>query len=177
MFIPGRIEVLGKHTDYCGGRSIVCAIDRGFRVEIGDVAERKVVFENRDVSETISIDLNDPAAMPGHWGNYAVEVVRRLGANFPERLKDGVKVRFHSDLPKAAGLSSSSALMIMVFAALDAVNDLRGSGRYQDNIHSELDLAEYLGCIENGQSFRELSGSSGVGTYGGSQDHAAIFRG
>ncbi|MEQ1605025.1 MAG: galactokinase family protein [Pyrinomonadaceae bacterium] len=177
MFIPGRIEVLGKHTDYCGGRSIVCAIDRGFHVEIEEESEPVVVLENRDIRERVSIALNDPKSLSGHWGNYAVEVVRRLGANFPERLKDGVKIRFHSDLPKAAGLSSSSALMIMVFAALDLVNDLRGAGRYQDNIHDDLDLAEYLGCIENGQSFRELAGSGGVGTFGGSQDHAAILLG
>lgn len=177
MFIPGRIEVLGKHTDYCGGRSIVCAIDRGFHLKLEEYSEPVVILENLDVSGRVSIALNDPPGMPGHWGNYAVEVVRRLSANFPERLKDGVKVRFHSDLPRAAGLSSSSALMIMVFAALDAVNDLRGSGRYQDNIHDSLDLAEYLGCIENGQSYRELAGSTGVGTFGGSQDHAAITLG
>ncbi|MFT3742857.1 MAG: galactokinase family protein [Pyrinomonadaceae bacterium] len=177
MFIPGRIEVLGKHTDYCGGRSIVCAIDRGFHVEIEEESEPLVVLENRDISERVSIALNDPKNLPGHWGNYAVEVVRRLGSNFPERVKNGVKIHFHSDLPKAAGLSSSSALMILVFASLDLANDIRGSARYQDNIHTDLDLAEYLGCIENGQSFRELAGSAGVGTFGGSQDHAAIVLG
>lgn len=177
MFIPGRIEVLGKHTDYCGGRSIVCAIDRGFHSEIEEHPEPTVVLENLDVSEKISVPLNDPVGLASHWGNYAVEVVRRLRSNFPERLKYGVKIRFHSDLPKAAGLSSSSALMIMVFAALDVVNDLNSSSRYQDNIHDDLDLAEYLGCIENGQSFRDLAGSAGVGTFGGSQDHAAIVLG
>lgn len=175
MFIPGRIEVLGKHTDYCGGRSIVCAIDRGFHAEVEEDPDR-VFLTNRDTSEHIAISLADPA-ISGNWGDYAAEVVRRLAANFPERLKSGVKIHFHSDLPKAAGLSSSSALMIMVFAALDAVNELRGAGRFQDNIHDEIDLAEYLGCIENGQSFRCLAGSAGVGTFGGSQDHAAIMLG
>ncbi|HQZ96427.1 MAG TPA: galactokinase family protein [Pyrinomonadaceae bacterium] len=177
MFIPGRIEFLGKHTDYCGGRSVVCAIDRGFHAELEDHSEPLVVLENLDISERISVPLKDPTILPGHWTNYAAEVVRRLGTNFPEGLKNGVKIRFNSDLPKAAGLSSSSALMIMVFAALDLVNDLRGSSRYQDNIHDKLDLAEYLGCVENGQSFRELAGSAGVGTFGGSQDHAAIVLG
>lgn len=175
MFIPGRIEVLGKHTDYCGGRSIVCAIDRGFHAEVEEDPDR-IFLTNRDTSEQIAISLADPA-ISGNWGDYAAEVVRRLAANFPERLKSGVKIHFHSDLPKAAGLSSSSALMIMVFAALDAVNELRGAGRFQDNIHDEIDLAEYLGCIENGQSFRGLAGSAGVGTFGGSQDHAAIMLG
>ena len=65
----------------------------------------------------------------------------------------------------------------MVFAALDRANGLRGSGQFQNNIHNDIDLAAYLGCIENGQSFRELAGSAGVGTFGGSQDHAAILLG
>ena len=130
MFIPGRIEVLGKHTDYCGGRSIVCAIDRGFHVEIEEHAEPVVFLENRDVSEIVSIDLNDPVSLPGHWGNYAVEVVRRLSSNFPERLKGGVKIRFHSDLPKAAGLSSQppdscgKRLLLVFFLRIALLADL-----------------------------------------------------
>lgn len=177
MFIPGRIEVLGKHTDYCGGRSIVCAIDRGFHVEVESYSDQIILLENQDTSERVSIDLNDPLGLPGHWANYAAEVARRLKANFPDDLNDGVLIRFHSDLPKAAGLSSSSALMIMVYSAFDAINGFNKSGRYQDNIRSEIDLAEYLGCVENGQNFRELAGSAGVGTFGGSQDHAAILLG
>ena len=177
MFIPGRIEILGKHTDYCGGRSIVCAIDRGFHVEIETRSDLLLLLENRDSSEKISIDLNDPTEQPGHWVNYAIEVGRRLTRNFADRQLNGATIRFQSDLPKAAGLSSSSALIIMVFAALESVNELRGTAVFRRNILSDLELAEYLGCIENGQSFRGLAGSSGVGTFGGSQDHAAILLG
>ena len=98
-------------------------------------------------------------------------------ANFADHHLNGATIRFHSDLPKAAGLSSSSALMIMVFAALESVNEIREPDDFQAEYHSDLELAEYLGCIENGQSFRELEGSAGVGTFGGSQDHAAIMLG
>jgi galactokinase len=175
MFIPGRIEVLGKHTDYCGGRSIVCAIDRGFHLEVESAGFDRLVIENLDISEKVEIDLRDAPARPGHWSNYVVEVLRRVTKNFgPLR---GTSIRFHSDLPKAAGLSSSSALMIMAFAALDEVNDLRSRDPYRENIVDELQLAEYLGCVENGQSYHALAGSVGVGTFGGSQDHAAIMLG
>ncbi len=177
MFIPGRIEVLGKHTDYCGGRSIVCAIDRGFHAEVEPRIDTLVVLQNRDSGETISIDLTDPKAVPRHWANYAVEVARRVKMNFISRSLTGVTIRLRSDLPKAAGLSSSSALMIMVFNALSSVNGLPDTDEYRANIRDDLALAEYLGCIENGQSFRELAGSTGVGTFGGSQDHAAIMLG
>ena len=178
MFIPGRIEVLGKHTDYCGGRSIVCAIDRGFRSTVEPRADSMVVLESLDSGETVSFDVAAQSSPPsGHWVNYAVEVGRRLTQNFTDRPLNGATIRFQSDLPKAAGLSSSSALMIMVFAALESVNDLRGTSTFQQNLSDDVELAEYLGCVENGQSYRGLAGSAGVGTFGGSQDHAAILLG
>ncbi|HEX6943313.1 MAG TPA: galactokinase family protein, partial [Gemmatimonadaceae bacterium] len=34
LWVPGRIEILGKHTDYAGGRSLVCALERGFCVQV-----------------------------------------------------------------------------------------------------------------------------------------------
>lgn len=177
MFIPGRIEFLGKHTDYCGGSSIVCAIERGFHAEVEPRSDQVLSVENGDTGETVSIDLYQAAPIHRHWGGYAAEVVTRLAANFASRRLRGATLRFTSDLPRAAGLSSSSALMIMVFAALDAVNDLSGTEEFGSAIGNDFDLAEYLGCVENGQSFRSLAGAAGVGTFGGSQDHAAILLG
>lgn len=176
MFIPGRIEFLGKHTDYCGGHSIVCAIDRGFTANIRERVDPVVSLENPDTGETVSFDLAARSApQRGHWINYAIEVGRRLTQNFGAL--HGADISFKSDLPMAAGLSSSSALVIMVYATLERANDLRGSQAFKTNIRTDLDLAEYLGCIENGQTFRDLTGSTGVGTFGGSQDHAAILLG
>ncbi len=174
MFIPGRIEFLGKHTDYCGGRSIVCAIDRGFHAETGPRDDKKIVLINRDTDETVSLDISNPQTVPHHWSKYAAEVVKRVSDNFPE-LQRGVTIAFHSDLPQASGLSSSSALMIMVFAAIAEANELHHTLSFKSNISDAFQLAEYLGCIENGQTFNGLAGSAGVGTFGGSQDHAAIM--
>ncbi len=177
MFIPGRIEILGKHTDYCGGSSIVCATERGFHADVEPRDDRVLMLDNRDSGETVAVDLRSPKASQGHWANYAVEVVRRVAANFCERPLKGVTVHFHSDLPKAAGLSSSSALMIMIFAGLDGLSGLSETPAFRENVRSELDLAEYLACVENGRTFRNLAGAAGVGTFGGSQDHAAILLG
>lgn len=178
IFIPGRIEFLGKHTDYCGGRSIVCAIDRGFRAAVEKRDDRTLEVESLDTGHTVSFELNGgqrPAA--GHWGNYAFETARRLTRNFPEAMTRGATIRFTSDLPKAAGLSSSSAMMIMVFAALASVNGLNRTDTFRQVLSGGAELAEYLGCIENGSGFRSLAGAEGVGTFGGSQDHAAIVLG
>lgn len=174
MFISGRIEILGKHTDYCGGQSIVCAIDRGFHASVAPRDDRILRLTDRVSHETVSVDLADPQMVEGrNWSKYPVEVARRLTENFGEM--KGAEIEFFSDLPMESGMSSSSGLMILVFSALAAVNDLTGHSEFKANINSDRELAEYLGCIENGQSFRGLAGSSGVGTFGGSQDHAAIL--
>ncbi|MFZ1701336.1 MAG: galactokinase family protein [Pyrinomonadaceae bacterium] len=178
MFIPGRIEFLGKHTDYCGGSSIVCAIDRGFHTSFESRSDSQVVLENNDSGENASFVLGTDIDLPtAHWVRYAAEVGRRLTLNFRGRPLSGASIRFHSDLPMAAGLSSSSALIIMVFTALKFVNHLGDTAEFRQNINGSLDLAAYLGCIENGQNFCTLAGSAGVGTFGGSQDHAAILLG
>jgi galactokinase len=72
-------------------------------------------------------------------------------------------------------MSSSSALVVAIFAVLSAVNDLPSRSEYRSNVHTVEDLAGHLGCIENGQAFGTLAGGGGVGTFGGSEDHTAIL--
>ncbi len=176
MFIPGRIEFLGKHTDYCGGRSLVCAIDRGFHTVFTPNENRSVQIKSEISGETVSFELNeDLQVAQNHWSKYPMTVARRLAQNFKSRRLKGVNLSFRSDLAAAAGLSSSSAFMIAFFTAIEDVNDLPLFEEYKQNIANNLELAEYLGCIENGQTFRGLQGFSGVGTFGGSQDQTAIL--
>lgn len=175
-FVPGRIEFLGKHTDYCGGESLVCAIDRGFRFDSVPRNDSRVRIRDLNSGETARFDLLNPAA-ESRWANYAAEVARRLRMNFGDRISRGIDLEFRNDLPPAAGLSSSSALMIMVAAALDEANGFTETDIFKRNVTNDLELADFLGCVENGNSFRELAGSAGVGTFGGSQDHAAIVGG
>jgi galactokinase len=72
-------------------------------------------------------------------------------------------------------MSSSSALMVATFFLLSGLNDLPARPEFAAEVHSVEDLAGYLGTIENGQSFGQLVGDSGVGTFGGSEDHTAIL--
>ena len=72
-------------------------------------------------------------------------------------------------------MSSSSALVVAIFAVLSAVNRLAERTEYTADITSAEDLAGYLGCLENGQTYKSLTGDGGVGTFGGSQDHTAIL--
>jgi len=82
---------------------------------------------------------------------------------------------FASDLPRASGMSSSSAFMIAVFLAIAHLNGIESDPRFRSVVGRSEDLAGYLATIENGNSFGALAGDRGVGTFGGSEDHTAIL--
>ena len=174
-FVPGRIEVLGKHTDYAGGRSLLCAIERGFHLVAAPRGDGlvKLTDPERGIEATLPMDDSLPQA-PGHWTAYPRVVIRRMTRHFPAARR-GADLAFSSNLPAAAGISSGTALLIAVFLALAAVNDLEDDRAYRDAIGSREDLAGFLACIENGYAFGPFGGDHGVGTAGGSEDHTAIL--
>jgi galactokinase len=174
-FVPGRIEVLGKHTDYAGGRSLLCTVERGFSVGARPRADALVhlIDVARGVSGQVALSP-DLDVSGSDWTVFPAAVARRLSRDFPGGLR-GADVAFASDLPAAAGMSSSSALLTSIVAVLSGVNRLPERDEYARNIRTIEDFAGYLGCIENGQPFRGLAGGGGVGTFGGSEDHTAIL--
>ncbi|HEX6313701.1 MAG TPA: galactokinase family protein [Gemmatimonadaceae bacterium] len=175
LWVPGRIEVLGKHTDYAGGRSLVCALERGFCVQVAPRRDSVVRTYSVHNEETYETSLANPlAAVRGHWSNYVATVVTRLARNF-DRVLRGADIAFASDLPPDAGMSSSSALVVATFIALSKANDLRSNTAFRSMISSGEELAAYLGAVENGRPFRELAGDVGAGIFGGNQDQTAIL--
>lgn len=177
LFVPGRLELLGKHTDYAGGQSIVCPVERGFCCLVRPRSDTRISAVAADTTERLDFALDEPPpARPGHWSTYVVAVARRVVRNFGPGLR-GVDFAFASDLPPAAGLSSSSALIVATFLALAEANDLREHPAYRANLATGEDLAAYLGAVENGSTYAGLAGDTGVGTFGGSEDHTAILCG
>jgi galactokinase len=174
IFVPGRIEILGKHTDYAGGRTITCAAERGFAVAYAPRTDARLRIVDARDGRRLDVPL-DGSRSPrlGHWSNYPATVVRRLARNFG-RLATGADVAFENTLPRAAGLSTSSALVTAVFMVLADVNDLRARDDFRAAVPDDAALAGYLGSIENGRAFGALQGDRGVGTSGGSEDHTAI---
>jgi galactokinase len=175
LYIPGRIEVLGKHTDYAGGESIVAAIERAFCLVALPRSDQRVFLTRVETGQTIAVELS-PEIVPvrGQWANYPMTVIRRICRNFAGPWQ-GAEIAFGSDLPPAAGMSSSSAFLVGIFLALAEINHLAASAAWQENLRNLEDLAGYLATVENGQSFGTLHGDQGVGTLGGSEDHTAIL--
>lgn len=172
---PGRIEVFGKHTDYAGGRSLLTAVERGFCLRAAPRTDSMIRVADPSANLQYDVAL-DAGIVPvdGHWSTYVATAVRRIVLNFPEA-RTGVDIQFISDLPLAAGVSSSTALMISIFRAVAAINRLPETETWRHSLSTLPELAGYLGAMEMGGAFGSLAGLAGVGTLGGSQDQTAIL--
>jgi galactokinase len=110
-YAPGRVEILGNHTDYNGGYVMAAAIDKG-TVIVGNSAE------NSDI-HLFASDLNRSAQYSAKgfvrdsrnsWSNYVLGVVEQLQKR--ENPVDGFRASIKSDVPIGAGLSSSAAMEV-----------------------------------------------------------------
>ena len=163
-FVPGRIEVFGRHTDFAGGRSLVCAIDRGFWFLASANRDRMIRMHEKaaEFPPAVFPFSADLAPRRGHRANYPMTMARRLARNFSGSAElKGVDIAFSSTMPVGSGMSGSSALMMMTFAAIASLNKLQATEPFRKNLHDPLDLAVYCACAENGQGFRGLRGDGG----------------
>jgi galactokinase len=124
---PGRVNLIGEHTDYNEGFVLPAAIQLHTTVGIAPRADQRLVLFSENYSEQMELDLEQLPAVPRrHWSDYVVGVARKLG----ER---GVQVRGASllldgDVPQGAGLSSSASLEVAVCQAFLQVADEKMEG-------------------------------------------------
>jgi len=116
---PGRVNLIGEHTDYNDGFVLPIAIEREVTAAWARRDDRHVRFHSATVNETVSIELDEPLCpVPGAWSNYVVGVVKELlAAGVP---LDGADVLLQSTVPLGGGLSSSAALEVATALALMA---------------------------------------------------------
>jgi galactokinase len=175
-FVPGRVEVFGKHTDYAGGRSLIAAVPRGLAVVAHPRSDQRVRVIDAATSRVVEVTIDGQNSTQSDWAEYVAVVVRRLAQDFPGALL-GTDVAVLSDLPPAAGLGSSSALVVGLATALVERGGLRDRPAWRAAIAAPIDVAGYLGAVESGLAFKAFGATSGVGTHGGSEDHTAILTG
>ena len=174
-FVPGRVEFLGKHTDYAGGRSLVCAVEQGICLVARPRSDRRLRVTSAATGAAAELELRpDLEVRQGDWSAYVATVARRLARDFPGTAV-GLDLAFDGDLPPAAGLSSSSALVVGAFLALAEANRLAAREDFRAAAPGAEQIADYLGAVENGRSYGPFPGDHGVGTLGGSQDQTTIL--
>jgi galactokinase len=149
------VNLIGEHIDYHGLPVLPIAIDRRIRIRFRARGDRRICassaepFGRREFAWTA--DLQRMAA--GDWENYLRAAASAVASRWG--LGAGVDAEIASDLPPAAGLSSSSALLVAFALCLLAANGI------------EARFEELMAILPEGEHF--------VGTRGGGMDHAAIL--
>jgi len=122
---PGRVNLLGEHTDYNGLPVLPMAIDRSVLIAVAPRADRTVRLFNtapRFAARRYTLaDAIDPDP-PGDWANYSKAAAQGLMRAYGDRLRVGADLLVDGTIPSGAGLSSSSALLVANALALLAAN-------------------------------------------------------
>jgi galactokinase len=114
---PGRVNLIGEHTDYNGGFVMPMALDLAVRIAFVPQEERRVVLWSDRYEEEAAFDLGGPAAADvPHWLAYAMKVAEVLAEEGVEL--GGLKGVFGGDVPVGSGLSSSAACEVASALAL-----------------------------------------------------------
>uniref|UniRef100_A0AB33IT92 Galactokinase n=1 Tax=Prevotella sp. GTC17254 TaxID=3236794 RepID=A0AB33IT92_9BACT len=127
---PGRINLIGEHTDYNGGFVFPGAVDKGIMAEIRPNGTDTVMCYSIDLKDRVEFKVNDPEGPRATWARYiygVIQEMKKLGVEVK-----GFNTAFAGDVPLGAGMSSSAALESCFAYAL---NDLFG-----DNKVSKWDL-------------------------------------
>ncbi|HLM03015.1 MAG TPA: galactokinase [Pyrinomonadaceae bacterium] len=118
---PGRVNLIGEHTDYNGGFVLPMAIDKEAAVAIRERSDRKIRIYTVNLEDAAEFDLDaGTERKKGFWLNY-FEGVARILESKNVRLK-GADLVLWSDVPTGAGLSSSAALEIVTGLALSELS-------------------------------------------------------
>jgi len=118
---PGRVNLIGEHTDYSEGLVLPCAIDRHVLVLAAPRSDRRVRVWASDLDAEAGFEVGS-LARAGGFGNYVQGVWLALAeAGFAT---GGLDLAIASDLPIGSGLSSSAALGLAVVGAVDLAHDL-----------------------------------------------------
>ncbi len=162
---PGRVNLIGEHIDYSNCPVLPAAIDR-------EIAAWAVPREDRTIrmlsdmpgfpAREFDIAPDIPPFETGDWGNYVkagVQEMVRYAAGRPGRGRafQGMDVIYTGSIPSAAGLSSSSALVVLSAMLFCEINDVK------------TDLLTFAGLMAEAERY--------VGTRGGGMDQAAILFG
>src|SRR5688572_27117676 len=118
---PGRVNLIGEHTDYNDGYVLPIAVSQSVYVVVGPHDGHEIVVHSTAYNETFAFSADDPG-LPGEtrWIKYVLGVaaiLRRNGIALP-----GGHLLIHTDLPIGSGLSSSAALEVGVAVAILALS-------------------------------------------------------
>lgn len=141
LFTPGRVNLIGEHTDYNGGMVLPTAIALGPTIAFSPRNDNRVRLYSDKFDEIAERRLTDSAS--GHWSDYITGAI--ILARETDLIKSGANIAIKTDLPFGAGLSSSAAVTVGV---LKIIRELSGNA-LSDNPLSDTDIALLARRVEN----------------------------
>lgn len=119
---PGRVNLIGEHTDYNDGFVLPMAIDRAVWIALRPRQDDYMVVYSIDYDEMVEISLSELERLPANWAEYMKGVAWAMQeAGFSLRGWEGV---ITGDVPRGAGLSSSAAIELATARALCHVSEI-----------------------------------------------------
>lgn len=123
FFCPGRVNLIGEHIDYNGGKVMPCAISPGTWLAIGKNTEKRFRFQSLNFSETADLQIQSCYSKSGKaWFNYPLGVIDQFCR--ADHSLSGLDMLFYGNLPIAAGLSSSASIEMVTAFALNQLFQL-----------------------------------------------------
>ena len=124
VFAPGRVNIIGEHTDYNDGFVMPCAINYGMAVSFAKRNDSIWRVYAIDINEQDEFDLSQDFTQSEHkWANYVRGVVKYMQEQCPD-FKQGADLVMTSDVPMSSGLSSSAALEISIGKTCQVLGNL-----------------------------------------------------
>ncbi|MGC9344987.1 MAG: galactokinase, partial [Bacteroidales bacterium] len=122
-FSPGRVNLIGEHTDYNGGYVFPCALDFGTRLVVRKNNDGKYRFATTNFDHKGEINISSQLAKKdNYWYNYPMGVIDQFNKKGIEFT--GIDFLFSGDIPNGAGLSSSASIETVTAYALNEIFDL-----------------------------------------------------
>jgi galactokinase len=137
-FAPGRVNLIGEHTDYNGGLALPFAIAAGVTVQAEPIDSARIEAMALDLNEDDGFELGAVEPAPG-WRAFVRGVAAEL-ARAGSTLR-GTRLEFSGDVPRGAGLSSSAAVEVALALALLACAEQPEPDR--------VELAKICSAVEN----------------------------
>lgn len=139
---PGRINLIGEHTDYNNGFVLPASVDKAVYFVIEPREDDQVILHAADLDETYSFSVEDLSKPAQSWPHYQLGIIEQI---YRKGLKiGGFQTTFGGDVPVGAGLSSSAALECCLLFALNELYEL-GLDRFSIVKMSQKAENEYVG--------------------------------
>jgi galactokinase len=126
FFAPGRVNLIGEHTDYNGGHVLPCALHIGTYALVRQTADSSIRLYSKNFPEAgiITVDYKDLSFNEQHgWANYPKGIIAAI--QNMQLINRGLEIMYYGNIPNGAGLSSSASIELVTAVLMNKLFDVK----------------------------------------------------